>query len=207
MNYQRIHDAIIDRARNRTLLGYREKHHVIPRCMGGVDDKDNLVELTAREHFIVHKLLCKIYPTEDKLFFAYRMMAIMKTSKDNERGYYVSSREFEEIRLLANEKISNAMRGKKMPPRPQVVIEKIVAARHANTIKRGYYHSNETKQKISTKNKGKTLSKEHVHNLRESHLNNPKCTGKAATPEKEEIRKQKIKDSWVIRKLKKDNKL
>jgi hypothetical protein len=98
MNYQRIHDAIIDRARNRTLLGYREKHHVIPRCMGGVDDKDNLVELTAREHFIVHKLLCKIYPTEDKLFFAYRMMAIMKTSKDNERGYYVSSREFEEIR-------------------------------------------------------------------------------------------------------------
>ena len=36
MNYQRIHDAIIDRARNRTLQGYREKHHVIPRCMGGI---------------------------------------------------------------------------------------------------------------------------------------------------------------------------
>ena len=41
MNYQRIHDA----------------HHVIPRCLGGTDDKSNLVELTAREHFIVHKLL------------------------------------------------------------------------------------------------------------------------------------------------------
>jgi hypothetical protein len=56
MNYQRIHDAIIERASNRTLLGYREKHHVIPRCMGGVDTANNLVELTAREHFIIHKL-------------------------------------------------------------------------------------------------------------------------------------------------------
>ena len=50
MNYQRIHDAIIDRARNRILIGYREKHHVIPRCMGGVDTANNLVELTAREN-------------------------------------------------------------------------------------------------------------------------------------------------------------
>ena len=50
MNYQRIHDAIIESASNRTLLGYREKHHVIPRCMGGVDTANNLVELTAREN-------------------------------------------------------------------------------------------------------------------------------------------------------------
>ena len=58
MNYQRIHDAIIDRARNRTLIGYREKHHVIPRC---IDNRSKeTVNLTAREHFIVHKLLCKI---------------------------------------------------------------------------------------------------------------------------------------------------
>ena len=74
MNYQRIHDAIIDRARTRMLQGYYEWHHVIPRCLGGTDDKSNLVELTAREHFIVHKLLCKIYPNEHKLVYAYWMM-------------------------------------------------------------------------------------------------------------------------------------
>jgi hypothetical protein len=51
MDYQRIHDAIIDRARNRTIFGYVEKHHVIPRCLGGSSESYNLVELTAREHF------------------------------------------------------------------------------------------------------------------------------------------------------------
>jgi hypothetical protein len=203
MNYQKIHDAIIDRARNRTLQDYFERHHIIPKCLGGTDNKENLVDLTAREHFIVHKLLCKIYPNEDKLFFAYRMMAVMKNSKDNKREYYISSREFEEIRLLANKKIGNAARGRKLPPKPQEVIDKVITTRKQN----GYRHSDETRKKISEKNKGRILSKEHIHNLRESHLNNPKCTGKAATPEKEEIRKQKIKDSWVIRKLKKVNKL
>jgi hypothetical protein len=131
------------------------------------------------------------------------MMAVMKNSKDNKREYYISSREFEEIRLLANKKIGNAARGRKLPPRPQEVIDKVITTRKQN----GYRHSDETRKKISEKNKGRILSKEHIDNLRESHLNNPKCTGKAATPEKEEIRKQKIKDSWVIRKLKKVNKL
>lgn len=74
MNYQRIHDAIIDRARNRTLLGYRERHHVIPRCMGGTDDNDNLVELTSREHFIVHLLLAEIHNIP-KLWRAVNMLS------------------------------------------------------------------------------------------------------------------------------------
>ena len=203
MDYQKIHNQIINRAKQRELVGYKERHHIVPRCLGGTDNIDNIVLLTAREHFIVHKLLCKIYPNEDKLFFAYRMMAVMKNSKDNKREYYISSREFEEIRLLANKKIGNAARGRKLPPRPQEVIDKVITTRKQN----GYRHSDETRKKISEKNKGRILSKEHIDNLRESHLNNPKCTGKAATPEKEEIRKQKIKDSWVIRKLKKVNKL
>jgi len=53
MNYQRIHDAIIDRARNRTLTGYTERHHVIPRCLGGTNDKENLVKLTV-ENIILY---------------------------------------------------------------------------------------------------------------------------------------------------------
>jgi len=199
MNYQKIHNQIINRAKQRELDGYKERHHIVPRCLGGDDNIDNIVLLTAREHFIIHKLLCRMYPNEDKLFFAYRMMAVMKNSKDNNRDYYVSAREFEEIRILANEKIGNAARGRKMPPRPQEVIDKVIATRKRN----GYRHSIETRKKISEKTKGKTLSMEHVQNLRKSHLNNPKVTGKASTPEKEEMRKQKIKDSWVIRKLKK----
>lgn len=66
MNYKKIHDDIIERAKTRVLDGYKERHHIIPRCMGGNNDASNLVNLTAREHFIVHKLLCEIYPDMDK---------------------------------------------------------------------------------------------------------------------------------------------
>ena len=203
MNHQIIHDAIIDRARNRVLTGYVEKHHIIPRCLGGTDKSTNLVELTAREHFIVHKLLCKIYPAEDKLFFAYRMMAVMKNSKDNERDYYISNREFEEIRILANEKIGNAARGRKLLPKSQKSIEKQKATRKQNN----YKHSTETKKKISDSLSGRTLSESHISNLKQSNKNNPKITGKAATPNAEQQRRLKIKNSWILRKLKKDNKL
>jgi len=56
MNYQKIYDQIIERAKNRKLEGYKEKHHIIPKCLGGPDNKENLVELTAREHFLCHLL-------------------------------------------------------------------------------------------------------------------------------------------------------
>jgi len=196
MDYQKIHNQIIDRAKSRILYGYKERHHIISRCLGGTDDPSNIVLLTAREHFIIHKLLCKIYPNEDKLFFAYRMMAVMKNSKDNKRDYYISAREFEEIRILANEKIGNAARGRKMPPRPKEVIDKLIATKKLN----GYRHSDETKKKISEKNTGRQFSNEHRKNLSKVLSGNPNVTGKASTPEKEMIRRQKIKDSWVIRK-------
>jgi len=196
MNYQRIHDAIIDRASNRTLHGYREKHHVIPRCMDGVDTADNLVELTAREHFIIHKLLVEIYPNNNKIFFAYRMMALMRHSKDNDRTYYVSSREFERIRLLANIKIGDTLRGRKLKPRSIESIDKQIKTKQLN----GYMHSDETKRKISAALTNKPKSNDHRKNLSTVLKNNPKVTGKASTPEKEMLRRQKIKDSWTLRK-------
>lgn len=36
---------------------YKERHHIIPRCMNGRDEEANLIDLYAREHFIAHKLL------------------------------------------------------------------------------------------------------------------------------------------------------
>ena len=63
MEYTRIYNQLIERAQNRTLEGYVEKHHIIPKCLGGSNNKENLVELTAREHFLCHKLLTKIYPS------------------------------------------------------------------------------------------------------------------------------------------------
>lgn len=61
IKYQRWHDQIIERARYRKPLAcYYESHHVEPRSLGGLDISTNLVNLTYREHFLVHWLLTKI---------------------------------------------------------------------------------------------------------------------------------------------------
>ena len=52
MNYLKIYSQIIDRAKNNLREGYLEKHHIVPKCIGGDDTLSNLVLLTAREHYI-----------------------------------------------------------------------------------------------------------------------------------------------------------
>ena len=60
MNDRRIYNDLIMRGWRRTAIeGYYEKHHIIPRCLNGSNDKDNLVLLTAREHYLCHWLLWK----------------------------------------------------------------------------------------------------------------------------------------------------
>ena len=56
MDYLKIYQNIIERARNRKIGGYTEKHHIIPKCIGAVDSYINIVSLTAKEHFLCHIL-------------------------------------------------------------------------------------------------------------------------------------------------------
>ena len=88
MNYQKHYDRLIERANNRVMCGYSENHHIIPRCIGGSDKIENIVKLTAREHFLAHLLLVKIYPNERKLLFAVRMMSGNPTGKRNTNKTY-----------------------------------------------------------------------------------------------------------------------
>jgi len=78
MNYKNHYDKLIIRAqllsRGRTDT-YCEQHHIIPRCIGGLDTGDNLVLLTPEEHYIAHLLLVKIYPLETGLIYAANIMA------------------------------------------------------------------------------------------------------------------------------------
>ena len=75
MNYTSIYNSLIEKAKNRTIFGYTERHHIIPKCIGGLNNSDNLVKLTPEEHYIAHLLLVKMYPKEYKLTFAANMMA------------------------------------------------------------------------------------------------------------------------------------
>lgn len=74
MDYKKVHDSIIDRALSRKSVdGYTEKHHIVPKSMGGGNDKSNLVTLTAREHYIIHWLLFKIHRNQEMAFAWHRM--------------------------------------------------------------------------------------------------------------------------------------
>ena len=58
---------------------YCEAHHIIPKCLGGSDDKTNIILLTAREHYIAHLLLRRIYPGTYSLAFAVEFMHVDPT--------------------------------------------------------------------------------------------------------------------------------
>lgn len=74
MNYQKIYNDLIIRGKERVLSEYKESHHIIPRCLGGLDDNNNLVDLTPEEHYLAHLLLIKIYPNNPSLVYAAHMM-------------------------------------------------------------------------------------------------------------------------------------
>jgi hypothetical protein len=94
MNYSKIYSDLIDRAKNRTTLEYTEKHHIIPKCLGGNNKNDNIVRLTYREHFLCHWLLCKIYPDNYKLKAAFCKMT--HSTKFTKR--IVTSKQFEIVK-------------------------------------------------------------------------------------------------------------
>lgn len=78
MNYKNVYDNIVKKAVDRGEPDvYFETHHILPRSLGGSDEDNNLVKVTAREHFILHYLLTKF--TSDagriKMLHAFMLMS------------------------------------------------------------------------------------------------------------------------------------
>lgn len=101
MNYTLLYQKICKRGQNREKQPniYYEKHHIIPKCLGGLDCISNITILTAREHFIVHKILCKIYANSEdiikyKLASAFNMMCI-----HNKHIRITNSKHFQNARI------------------------------------------------------------------------------------------------------------
>jgi hypothetical protein len=69
--YTRWYYNIVKTAKSRTITGYTEKHHIIPKSCGGDNSKGNLVALTAKEHFICHLLLTKAVTNDFRFKMVY----------------------------------------------------------------------------------------------------------------------------------------
>lgn len=96
MNYLKIYTSLIQKGLDReSIEGYFEKHHIIPKCLGGTNEQSNIVKLTAREHIIAHFLLVRIYPKNAKLKYAAWMM-VNGTRKERPT---TSARMYEQAKL------------------------------------------------------------------------------------------------------------
>lgn len=138
MDYQKIYVQLVTAAKQRQVEGYTEMHHIVPKCMGGDNSSSNLVRLTAREHYIAHRLLYKIHRTPS---LAHAWFAMCRNGKGQKR--YFTSLQYEYAKkahvreLSKNIGIKNHFYGRK--------------------------HTAATKEKISIANKGRVKTDETIH--------------------------------------------
>jgi hypothetical protein len=91
---------IINRAKSRKILPdiKTEKHHVIPRSLGGTNDPDNIVVLTAREHFICHRLLPKFTKDKSRTKMLYAIWKMCHSTKDRKDSFKLTARTYSTIK-------------------------------------------------------------------------------------------------------------
>ena len=167
--YRYFYYSIINKALSRkTSTGYVEKHHIVPRSLGGDDKDENLVSLTAREHFVCHWLLTKMVEGKDtyKMFNALNMMMFVE-NKWHER-YKVNSRTFERLKIQISEQKSIKFSGE-------------------GNAMYGKTHSKAARLKISQTHKGRVRTEEAKLNMSKASKGKPKS----------EAHKQALKDAWA----------
>lgn len=113
--YAKWYFNIIENARNRPAVGYTEKHHIIPRSLGGSDNPPNLIHLTAREHFICHYLLTKMIHDKTYLYKMVSAFMIMKASPTKSHKRYFNSRLYDAVKSLYSKSQSEKISGKNNP--------------------------------------------------------------------------------------------
>lgn len=176
--YTECYMRIIEVAKTREISGYIEKHHIIPRCLFGRNDIDeidnpdhasNIVSLTAREHFICHRLLTKMLKEDDpdrrKMFYA-----VSCFSRDKTGNRILSSHQYQKVK----ESLSIASTGRIVSDITKAKLSKAAQ----DFTQRSEWKENqrqaqknrskvswETREKLSKALKDKPKSKEHALNI------------------------------------------
>lgn len=176
--YYKWYVSIVENSKNRkNNLEYSEIHHIIPKSLGGSDDQNNLVVLSAREHFICHYLLTKFTSGQDYYKMVYACQGMRRS-----RGYqfrYINSRLYEVIKHKAAEIQRQKLLGKKL------------TNEHRSKISAGLTgkkHSPETIKKRADANTGlkRSESQRLTMSLKQKEM------AKLLTAEEKRIRSEKI---------------
>lgn len=174
MDYQAHYGRLIERAKVRELSGYVERHHIVPRCLGGTDAEENMVGLTAEEHYVAHQLLIRIYPQETKLVWAAHMMATRPGNKLYGwlRRAMVSARTGTKQSPEHVAKLSAVRKGRKLSAEHKAKISAGV---------RGTVWSDESRQRASEAAKRRGIPPEQRAKMLENQRNAPRVPHSAET--------------------------
>jgi hypothetical protein len=149
------YQQFIDFLRGQSVDGYSEVHHIIPISLGGSNDKDNLISLTPRQHYIAHWMLWKACGgVAGRSFFM--MSNFGKYGKVNSTTYAKARENY-------SKQVKNQMAEK--PNRPDFTPEHREKLRQA---KLGTKLSEETKFKVRNAQIGRKLSDETKRKISES---------------------------------------
>lgn len=108
--YKKWYDSLMEMGVKEKPNYYTERHHIIPKSLGGDDCPENLVYLTARQHYVAHLLLLKFTEGVAKRSMALALIRFCGANRKKGR-YFISSRIYETIR----KEYSDAVKGKNNP--------------------------------------------------------------------------------------------
>lgn len=176
--YTRCYFSIIQRALSRTLIdnGYIEKHHIIPKSLGGTDEINNIVKLTSREHFVCHQLLIRMLSSKNRSKMVYALWRMCNSKKNpykiTSRVYGASRKRYTDIvskRIVSDDTRKKMSKSRRITHRSDEFRER-ASIRAKN-------RSKEHSQKIGDAHKGKTISVEMRQKQSEklSGVNNPRA--------------------------------
>ena len=157
--YARIISFAKSQNRQKVNGNYYERHHILPKSLypNWIKKQSNLVLLTAREHFVVHQLLLKIYPNSKEMMCAF--VSFQRPNAD----YKITAEEYEQIKkynaeLMRNIKSANTRRG----------IKRSEASRKLMSEKQKEYHLKNPDKCNIPKMEWFTDGKENLHLLQGS---------------------------------------
>lgn len=128
--YTHAYTKIINRGKDRILFTYTEKHHIIPKSLGGNNNNDNIVKLTAREHFVCHLLLTKMTEGIDRNKMISAVFFLTGRGKaTNRKNIIKSSRLYAKLKEEHAKFVSSIKKGCKQPARTTEARQRLSASK------------------------------------------------------------------------------
>lgn len=164
---------IISQAKSRVNnIGYFENHHIIPESMGGSNEAFNRVKLTAREHFICHRLLTKMTTGKDLCKMWCAVHRTIHRSKNHLESVKITSKVYATIKENFSRSMSLLLTGKRPYEMTDAIRLKLsIAAKNRPPRKQ----SKEERKMRSINQVGRKFSEESKQKMTNSALNRPPC--------------------------------